>query len=465
MKKFPILTTILLLALAGCALGPDYKRPALDMPAAYPEAVASTAPEVQPAWWTLFGDSTLNDLVALTLKNNADALIAAAQVEEADAVLRQTNAIFLPEIDLGAGGSRSRVSTLTALPNVAPLIRDERRAALSTSFELDFWGKLRRASESARAQALATAYGRDVVMLSLAGTTTQAYFSLRSLDAQIAALGDSVQARRDSLDLVKSRVESGFASDLDLNQAVGAMADAAAQLKELERQRAAALHLLSILTVKLDLNLPSADLFALPMPSVPAGLPSALLDRRPDVRAAEQTLVSANAQIGVAKAALFPSISLTGNYGGQSAALSEVLDSGARIWTAGFGLALPVFDAGRNLARVDQAEARQKQALLAYQKVIAIAFREIADAITNVRQSTLADADLQQRVAAARNSLELAKARYESGYAGYLDVLDAQRTANDAELARARNRQSQLAYTVDFMKALGGGWATERAVP
>lgn len=445
---------------AGCSVGPDYRRPEPALPAAFDGAPTQPAAPLGASWWTQFGDATLNDLVRDALANNSDARLAAAQVEEAEAVLRQANASFFPQIDLGATGTRSRVSNLTALPNPAPLIRDDRRIAASTSFELDFWGKLRRASEAARAQALASAYGREVVMLTLAGTTTQAYIALRSLDAQIAALGDSVKTRAESLDVVRARVDAGYASELDLNQAIGAQADASAQLKELVRQRYVVEHQLGTLTGKLDLKLPPGSLKDLPTPPLaPAGLPSSLLDRRPDVRAAEQNLVAANAQIGVAKAALFPTISLTGAFGGQSAEMSTLLDSGARIWSAGFGLALPIFDAGRNLARVEQSEARQRQALANYQKTIETAFREVSDAIGNVRQSSLSEADLQLRVEAARRSLELARDRYTAGYAGYLEVLDAQRTANDAELALVRNRQAQLAYSVDFIKALGGGWS------
>lgn len=455
------LPILLSAVLSACAVGPDYRRPAPTLPDRFPDAEAApaAASEMRTAWWTLFNDPVLTGLVEDALRNNQDARIAAAQVEEAEAVLRQANASFFPQVDLGAAATRSRVSAETALPNPAPLVRDDRRLAASTAFELDFWGKLRRASEAARAQALATAYGRDVVALTLASTTAQAYFSLRSLDAQIAALGDSLKTRGESLDVVKNRAEAGYASGLDLNQALGARADAAAQLKELVRQRAVVEHQLGTLSGRLDLKLPAGDIRTMPVPPAPpAGLPSTLLDRRPDVRAAEQNLVAANAQIGVAKAALFPTISLTGNYGGQSGALSELLDTGARIWSAGFGLALPIFDAGRNAARVDQAEARQRQSLFNYQKTVETAFREVADAIGNVRQSALAEADLQARVDAARNTLELSRIRYEAGYAAYLDVLDAQRTANDAELALARNRQAQLAYTVDFMKAVGGGW-------
>lgn len=450
-----------LLVLGGCAMGPDYHRPDVQLPAAFPGAAADTASAVQPEWWKLYGDATLDALVADALAKNNDVRIAAAQVEEADALMRQADASYFPEIDLGATGSRSRVSNLTAVPNPAgvPVVRNDRRVALSTAFEIDFWGKLRRGSEAARAQALATTYGRDVVMLGVASTITQAYFALRSADAQIRALRDSLRTREESLEVARSRSQAGLVSDLDVYQAQSARADAASQWKELERQRAVFEHQLATLTGRLDLRLASGDITALPLPPIPpVGLPSRLLDRRPDVRASEQSLVAANAQIGVAKAALFPSISLIGAYGGQSSELENILQAGGRIWSAGFGLTLPIFDAGRGFARVDQAEARRNQSLYAYQKSIETAFREVADAITNVRQSAASEADLQERVDAARNSLELARDRYGAGYSAYIEVLDAQRTVNDAELALVRNRQSQLAYTVDLMKALGGGW-------
>ena len=450
-----------LAAAGGCALGPDYRRPALEMPATYRDEAALPGETVAADWWTLYNDAALNELVAQVLATNSDARIAAAQVDEAEAVLRQVNASFFPQLDLGGGASRSRVSADTDVPlNAnAPLIRNDRRLTVSTAFELDFWGKLRRGSEAARAQALASAYGREVVRLTLAGTTTQAWFSLRALDAQIGALRDSVRTREESLEVVKSRAAAGYASDLELNQAVGARADAAAQVTELQRQRSGVENLLAALSGRAELRVAAGDIRDLPLPPLPPpGLPSALLDRRPDIRVAEQNLAAANAQIGVARAALFPTISLTGNYGGQSSALQHLLDSGARIWSGGFALSLPIFDAGRNLARVDQVEARRQQALFAYQKAIAVAFREVADAIVNTSQSARAETDLTIRRASARNSLELAQLRYQSGYSGYLEVLDAQRSANDAELALARNRQSQLAYSVDFFKALGGGW-------
>lgn len=448
-----------LVAGACTMVGPDYQRPAVDLPADYPEAPAGVAGALRVDWWTLYNDTTLNELVASAQTRNADARLAAAQLEEAEAALREVDANFYPQVDGGYASSRSRVSSLTALPNPRPYVRDDRRLAASTSFEIDFWGRLRRGAEAARAQALASRFGRDVVALTLAGTTAQVYFALRSTDAQIAVVRESNQARADSLELVKNRVAGGIASPLDTAQAQGALADAAVQLKDLERQRRLFEHQLGQLSGRLDLRVASGGLNALPVPPVPpAGLPSALLERRPDVRAAEQTLVAANARIGVARAAMFPTISLTGALGGQSAAVSDLLLGGARIWSLGFGLTLPLFDAGRLAARTEQAEARTRQSIANYQKTVEAAFRETADAITNLERTTATETDLRTRVEAAREALSISRTRYGAGYSGYLDVLDAQRTANDAELALARNRQARLAYSVDLMKALGGGW-------
>lgn len=456
--------------LGGCAaVGPDYERPAVDLPSAYPDArgAGGTTASIDAEWWKLYGDQRLDQLVADALERNADMRLAVARIEEADANLREAGAAFLPEVDLNAVPARSRISakTATPIPSTVPLVRNDIRLSLGTSFEIDFWGKLRRALEATRALALGSRYARDVVRLSLAGLTSQAYFSLRSLDAQSALARSTLASREETLAMVRHRAQGGIASELDLSQAELARADAAAQLKEFERQRALVEHQLATLTGRLDLALPAGDLLALPLPPAPpAGLPSALLQRRPDIRQAEQQLIASNAQIGIARAAMFPTISLTSYYGGQSAALSTLLGSGGRIWSLGFGLGLPIFDAGRFAARSQAAEARQKQSVAAYQKSVETAFREVGDALVTVRQGAAAETDQQARVKAARNALRLARVRYEAGYSAFLEVLDAQRAANDAELAFVRNRQLRLSASVDLMKALGGGWSGD-AVP
>ncbi len=455
------------LLLAGCAaVGPDYERPAMSLPGAYADAPADLAPgaAIPAEWWKLYGDARLDELVASALARNADMRIAVARIEEADANLREAGAAFLPQVDFGATSARSRISNQTAnpVPASVPLVRNNVRLALSTGFELDFWGKLRRALEATRALALGSRYAREVVTLSLAGLTTQAYFSLRSLDAQIAVTRTTLDSREEALTFVRNRARGGIASDLDVSQAELARADASIQMKELLRQRSLILHQLGSLTGRLDLALPTGDLLTLPMaPLLPAGLPSTLLQRRPDILQAEQQLIATNAQIGIAKAAMFPSISLTSSLGSESSGLSTLLGSGAGIWSLGFGLTLPIFDAGRYAARTQAAEARQKQAVGGYQKAVETAFREVADALTNVRQAAAVEEDQQARVQAARNALRLARLRYEAGYSAYLEVLDAQRAANEAELAFVRNRQSRLVASVDLMKALGGGWSAE----
>jgi len=450
--------------LAGCTSGPNYQRPVLDLPLEYADAPSQnpSGNAVAANWWTLYGDATLNELVATALKNNTDMLKAMAQIDEAEAILSDVSANLLPQIDLGASSSKSRSSTMNAqsLPPGTPVVAKANRLALSTSFELDFWGKLRRSSEAARAQALGTRYGKDVTALTLASIVTQSYFSLRSLDAQIAVTRETLASREESLAVVKNRSAAGLASDLDLNQAEGARADVSVQLRELQRQRTLLEHQLGNLSGKPGLKILHGDLLNLPTPALPpAGLPSALIERRPDVQQAEQRLISANAQIGVAKAAQLPAFSLTGNYGGQSEALSNLLMDGARIWSLGLAATLPILDSGKYAARTRQAEARQRQSLADYRKTVETSFREVADALTNVQQTSASAADLKAKADAARNALRLSRLRYEAGYSGYLEVLDAQRTANFAEQALVQNRALQLVCSVDLMKALGGGWS------
>ena len=450
---------LLLALLAGCTtVGPDYERPRIELPADYP-APAGSGEAVPADWWKLYGDPMLDALVQATRGNNADLRLAAARVREAEAVLRQARATAYPELLGGYAATRNRVSERTIPASAAPLEREQHQLIASTSFEIDFWGRLARIGEAAQASLAASRLSQDVAALTLSSAAAQAYFALRSLDAQIKVLEDATRVRTDSLSIAEARLAAGLASALDVHQAQGALSDALVQRREAERQRALLERQLAQLTGRLDLRLAPGDLFALPLPPTPpAGLPSALLDRRPDVRAAEQTMVAANALIGEARAALFPTISLTAALGAQSAELSNLLSSGAGIWSLGAGLALPIFDAGRRSARVEQAQAVREQALAIYVGTIETSFRETADALVSLEQATRAEAELVERLRAARDALALSDERYRSGYSPYLEVLDAQRTANEVELAFVRNRQARLAFSVDLMKALGGGW-------
>jgi multidrug efflux system outer membrane protein len=340
-----------------------------------------------------------------------------------------------------------------------PVVRTDLRLAASTAFELDFWGRLRRGVEAVEAQTAASYLSADIARLTLASATAQAYLLLRSIDAQLVATRTALTVRTESLALIRRRAAGGLVSDLDVAQAEGARADSEAQLIELERQRGLVERQLGGLTGRPGLTIVPGDLQTLPVPPTPpVGLPSALLDRRPDLRLAEQNLVAANARIGVARAAMLPTITLTGAFGGQSRDLSDLLAGGARIWSLGFGLTLPIFDAGRLVARADQAEARHRQLLAAYQKAAESAFREVADALSGIERSERAERVIEQRLAAARTAHGLATRRYEAGYSSYLEVLDADRVRNDAEIALVRNRQARLSFSVDLMKALGGGW-------
>lgn len=458
---------VLLAVLAGCTtVGPDYERPDMALPKEYTEpAPAAAAAGVPPDWWTLYKDPKLDELVASGRKGNADVRLAIARVQEAEGALREVRAAVFPEVNATASYTRQGVSTLASppVPVNIPTIRPNYQALVSTSYEVDFWGRVSRASEAARATLLANRLSRDVVDITLAGGIAQAYFALRSLDAQIGVLDNSIRVRRDSLEIAKARLDAGLASELDVYQAQGALSDALVQRREAARSRSLVEHQLGQLTGRLDLKLVPGDLFALPMPPIPpAGLPSGLLDRRPDIRQAEETLVASNAQIGIARAALFPTVSLTAAAGAQSAEFANlVAGPGSAIWNVGVALPAPIFDAGRREARVDQARSRREQAVAGYQRAIETGFREVSDALVNVQQTGESEAELKARLDAARNALELSTLRYQSGYSPYLEVLDAQRTANDAELAFVRNRQARLAFSVDLMKALGGGWNPE----
>lgn len=464
----PVFVVVAALFMSGCqSVWPDYLRPKVDVPAQYvQESLHSQDGQViANHWWTLYQDQTLNDLMEKALQNNKDIKLAVARIEEADAVMREVGAFLLPQIDLDAGAKRSRVTEAASNQQISSNPRDNYNVQLGTTFELDFWGKLRRSKESARSQALAGRYAKDTVALSLTGLVATNYLLLRSLEAQIVVSGDNLKSREASLALTKRRLEGGVVSALDVHQAEVARANLNAQLAELSRLKSLSLHQLSVLTGDLNLsvtglNTKVVDINALPIPPTPpAGLPSSLLESRPDIKQAEALMIAANANIGVAKAALYPTISLTASLGGESMELSDILKSSARIWTGGLNLYLPIFDSGKLNAKVDQASAKQKQALANYEGAIQNAFREVNDALVNLRQYTEREAALKQSQDAANKALEISENRYKSGYTAYLDVLDAQRVYNDSGLAYIQSRQARLIATVDLFKALGGGWS------
>ena len=456
------------LLLAGCAVGPDYVRPTSTLPEQYkeataePDAQAGARMPVNPEWWTLFNDATLNQLVQQALVANQDLQAAIARLAASEAAAREAGAELYPAVGLGASGSRNRTSGETFTGRqTGQATYDNRRAALSLSYEVDLWGRIRRSNEAASAEALASRYGRDSIRLALIGQLANEYLALRTHEAQLEVTRQALESRQQSLKIVQARVDGGTASGLDLAQAQSALSAAQGQWSQVKRLRALSENQIGLLTGQPGLKIAPAGLEQLPVPPTPpVGLPSTLLEARPDVRQAEEKLIAANARIGVAKAAYFPTIGLTGLYGSESAALANLFTGSAGIWTAAIGLSMVIFDAGKTEARVDQASAAQAENLANYRKTLQTAFREVDDAIVNLHEFANEEAAFAAQVEASKKAYDLAQKRYESGYSGYNDLLDTQRTLNTSQLLYLASRKNRLGAAVDLFKALGGGWQT-----
>jgi len=459
MKKLSL--TLMLLLVACKSVGPDYLRTDVKLPEKYSENELSNSADkdILKQWWMHYQDPKLNELVEKTLQNNTSVAAALARIDEADANLREIGGSLYPQINLSAAASRSKVTEFGSFPTFGGAERNHFQFGLNTSYEIDFWGKIKRAKEASSAAALGSRYAKDTIELSLLGLVSSNYLQLRGLEAQIAVAKDNQKSRNESLALTKRRLSGGVASSLEVNQAEVAVTNLDAQLIELTRLRALTLHQLAVLTGELDLQLEPGDLRNLPLPpSPPAGIPSSLLENRPDVREAEQLLIAQNANIGIAKAALYPSISLTGNLGMESALLKNLFKSGSSVWGLGLGLDLPIFDSGKRQSRVDQADAKQKQSLSQYQAAIQNEFIEVNDALTNRRLNAEREQALKLSETSAKNAQTIAENRYKAGYSAYLDVLDAQRVYNDAASAAIQAKQATFLSTVELFKALGGDW-------
>ena len=460
-----IIFLISLIFITNCTLvGPDYKRPEINLPNAYHQEVnkENIATDLNN-WWKLYQDPVLDDLMDKAINKNVDIKAAIARLEEADAYLKQVGAALIPSVDLTSQGNRSKATETGIIPPsfVRPF-RKNFNIQLGTSFELDFWGRLRRAKESARAEYIASQYSKDTVVLSLQSTLASNYLLLRSIDSQILALKDNVVFRKENLELTKKRLKSGLISALDLHQAEAALNNLSAQLSDLMRQREIVSNQLILLSGDMNLNIPENKLDALVTPPIPpANMPSSLLESRPDIKEAEQIMIAANANIGVAKAALFPNIVLTANFGRESAELKNIDKTGSDIWGIGLGLTLPIFDSGRAQTRVSQATAKQKQALSYYESSIQNAFKEVNNAIVSLKEYTEQENDLKLTQDAAKKAMDIASNRYKAGYSSYLEYLDAQRVYNDASIAYIQKRQLRLMASVELFKSLGGSWSTQ----
>jgi outer membrane protein, multidrug efflux system len=450
------------IAVVGCVKGPNYSRPLVAMPEAFRAPPVVGQPGDTPSlgdtkWWEVFQDDELQSLIRAALERNYDARIAAARVLEAQAQAGIVHADLLPSVSAGAAllGQRFPAALFGSTRNVGA-----GELSASAFWELDFWGRLRRATEAARAQLLATEWGRRAVITTLISRLADAYFTLRTFDLQLEITTRTLDSRQESLRLTEVRERGGATSLLDVRQAEQLVYGAKAEIVNLERAIDEQENLVRVLVGDWPSGVSRGrSLTDQPRPGeVPAGLPSALLERRPDILQAEQQLVAANAQIGVAKAAYFPQITLTGSGGVESAALSSLFAGPSVIWSAALGAVQPVFTGGRLRSQVELAEARHQEALLTYERTIQYAFREVSDALVGYRKARELRAEEELLVSSARDARRLADVRYEGGATSYLEVLDADSRLFIAELALAQAQLSELAGLVDIYRALGGGW-------
>lgn len=469
----------LLLLLSGSAafagvlpsVGPDYQRPEIKSPDAYRDAAGDAAlwRTAKPAddwargeWWSAFHDATLDQLERDALAANLDLQAAAARVEQARAIAGISRANYWPQISASPSLTRERTSRTTE--NVQPdTLTTTYRAPLEANWELDLFGRVRRLSERARADAAASAATFESVRLALTADVAVNYFSLRALDRERAIVESTVALRRKALDLVTARVRSGSAADLDAARAENELASTEVEASVLANERAKLQNALALLVGRpasaFDLAA-DANAVAVTPPAVPAGLPSQLLERRPDIAAAERTLAGANARIGVAKAAFFPAISLTGSAGYASGDIDRLFNSDSRLWSIGPSVYLPIFQGGRNRANLARSRAAFEEAVAVYRQRVLVAFREVQDAISATRYLNEQAVAQERALVSAQRAVTLAQRRYDAGFVSYLEVIDTQRTSLANERASVQLAAQRLNASVALIKALGGGWTS-----
>lgn len=458
-----IYTIIVLVILASCKVGPKYHQPVVDSPNLFRFDSVSTAADtvINLKWWELFGDEGLKQLIDTALVYNQDVLIAASRIEEARAVLGYNRADLWPSLGYDGTAGRSK----TNIPSIGvtdPFSNFQGAATLA--WELDFWGKFRRSTEASRAELLASEYGMRSVQVSLISDIAAVYFLLLDYDARLNISRKTLNSRKESLRIIQERYNEGIIPEIDLNQAEIQEAIAAASVPFYERLVAKAENALSVLTgvnpgpVMRNTTLRDQVI----PPEVPSGIPSAVLARRPDISQAEQYVVAQNARIGVAVAMRFPSISLTGMFGAASNDLSNILNNESMIWSVSGGILGPIFQFGKNKRRVDIERERFYQDSLMYVRTILQAFREVEDALVEIRTLDIESDARERQMAAAQNAAGLSHARYDGGVTSYLEVLDSERSKFEAELAASQTYQQHLNAYVFLYKALGGGWISEQ---
>ena len=456
-----LLVTALGIALGGCAVGPVYQRPEVPVPAQWQVSIQQANSLANTAWWQQFQDPVLDGLIQIALQENKDVQIAAARVEEYMGRYGVTRSAQFPQVGAGAAGARTR-SGETTVPAGTSLINNNFQLDLGVSYELDLWGKLSSATDAARAQLLATEEARRTVILTLVSQLASSYVLLLDYDKQLVVTRETLQTRSESVRINGLRFKAGLIGEMDYQQAVAEYQNAAVQVPLLERQIAQQENAISLLLGRNPGHIARGrNLDQLTMPQVPGGLPSELLERRPDIRQAEQQLIAANAQIGVAKAAFYPSISLTGLLGLASNDLSDLFEGPSRTWTFAGQLTQPIFTGGRLEGQLQVAEAVQKQALLNYQQVIQTAFAEVDDALVAVAKLREQLQTQVEQVKALQRYLDLATLRYQNGYSDYLTVVDAERNLYSAQLSLVQSQGQLFIALANLYKVMGGGWVDE----
>ncbi|TDN57825.1 efflux transporter outer membrane subunit [Paraburkholderia sp. BL10I2N1] len=459
-----LLAPLLVLTLNGCLLGPDYVRPKVDVPANFRFTIQETTDTANTAWWEQFQDPVLNDLIAAALADNLDVKVAAARVEEFRGQFVSTRSGLFPQVGANFDASRQRATEVGATPipaGVSP-VYNLFDASVSASWEIDLFGRIRRETEAARANLLASEEGRRGTILTLVASVASSYINLRSLDRQLEIAKATVESRADSVHVFTLRFHGGEVSQMELAQSQSEYQAALATIPQLESQIAVQEDALAVLLGRNpEPIVRGRELDALAAPTIPAGLPSDLLERRPDVLQAEQNLVAENALIGAARALYFPSISLTGLFGSVSTEFSKLFTGPARVWSFAGSVSLPIFTGGNIAGQVHQAEARQQEALFSYRKAIQVAFQEVADALITLQKSREQLSVQADQVTSLTTYAHLARLRYEGGYTSYIEVLDAERSLFNAQLTYAQTQGAELTSFVSLYKAMGGGWVVK----
>ena len=457
-----LVAAALLLLPLGCAVGPNYQRPRVSTPTEYRngEAAAQQASIADLPWWEVFKDSRLRELVQTALANNYDLRIAVTRIEQSRQIAAQVRAQYFPFLNYGVTASDGKNEFVGGMVPNGGQTRGAFAAAASVAWEADLWGRLRRENEAARAQYLATEQARRAVMLSLVSDVAQAYFELLDLDLQLDIAKQTTESFSQTVSLFAHRLEGGVASKLDTSRAEAAHATAAASIPELERQIALKENQISVLLGNNPSPIPHSAILLdqVVPPDIPSGLPSALLERRPDILAAEEQLRSANAQIGVATANFFPRIGLTALFGRASSPLDSLSSGQATVWSVAGNIAGPIFQGGALKAQKQQAVALWEQSKLQYAQTAQLAFQDVSNALVSRMKYEAIRAEQARAVEAYQESVKVSIQRYIAGKASYFEVLDAQLQLYPAENALAFTELNRRTVVVQLYKALGGGW-------